>query len=161
MKIVMKSWEREKNSPTLHKMRETGGGKKPPQEGSFMQSGQKKGVAARLAGGGAVGAANGVFGGGGGMIAVPLLERIEGRGTAAAHATAIACILPASCVSAVVYFLAGFLSWELLLPVALGVALGGALGARLLPLIPPRALDLAFSALMLLAGVKAVAAWRF
>ena len=141
MKIVMKSWEREKNSPTLHKMRETGGGKKPPQEGSFMQSGQKKGAAARLAGGGAVGAANGVFGGGGGMIAVPLLERIEGRGTAAAPPTAIARILPASRVSA--------------------VALGGALGARLLPLSPPRALDLAFSALMLLAGVKAVAAWRF
>ena len=43
----------------------------------------------RAAGGGAVGAANGLFGGGGGMIAVPLLERIEGRGTAAAHATAI------------------------------------------------------------------------
>ena len=41
------------------------------------------GRAARIAGGGAVGFVNGIFGGGGGMIAVPLLERIEGRGNAA------------------------------------------------------------------------------
>ncbi len=116
---------------------------------------------ARIAGGGAVGAANGIFGGGGGMIAVPLLERIEGRGTAAAHATAIACILPASFTSAVVYLLWGLVPWQVLLPVAIGVLAGGLLGAKLLPLLPPRALDLAFSALMLLAGVKAVAAWRF
>ncbi len=123
--------------------------------------GTKKGFFARIAGGGAVGAANGMFGGGGGMIAVPLLERIEGRGTAAAHATAIACILPASLVSAAVYTVAGLVPWAALLPTAIGVLAGGYLGARLLPLLPPRALDLAFSAVMLLAGVKAVFAWRF
>ena len=95
------------------------------------------------------------------MIAVPLLERIEGRGTAAAHATAIACILPASLVSAAVYTVAGLVPWAALLPTAIGVLAGGYLGARLLPLLPPRALDLAFSAVMLLAGVKAVFAWRF
>ena len=121
----------------------------------------KKGFFARLAGGGAVGAANGIFGGGGGMIAVPLLERIEKRGTAAAHATAIACILPASFVSALVYILAGLVPWQTLLPVALGVLLGGFFGAKLLPLLPPGAVDLAFSALMLLSGFKAVFAWRF
>ena len=121
----------------------------------------KRGFFARLAGGGAVGAANGVFGGGGGMIAVPLLERIDKRGTAAAHATAIACILPASFVSALVYTLAGLVPWPTLLPVALGVLPGGFFGARLLPLLPPWAVDLAFSALMLLAGFKAVFAWRF
>lgn len=126
-----------------------------------MAAGKKGGTFARIAGGSAVGAANGLFGGGGGMIAVPLLERIEGRGTAAAHATAIACILPASLVSAVVYLLAGLVPWTALLPVALGVIAGGMSGAKLLPLLPPRALDLAFSALMLLAGVKAVFAWRF
>lgn len=115
----------------------------------------------RAAGGGAVGAANGLFGGGGGMIAVPLLERIEGRGTAAAHATAIACILPASLVSALVYLFAGLVPWTVLLPAALGVLLGGVFGARLLPLLPPGAVDLAFSLLMLLAGAKAVFAWHF
>ena len=121
----------------------------------------KRGFFARLAGGGAVGAANGVFGGGGGMIAVPLLERIDKRGTAAAHATAIACILPASFVSALVYILAGLVPWQTLLPVALGVLPGGFFGARLLPLLPPWAVDLAFSALMLLAGCTAVCAGRF
>ena len=126
-----------------------------------MAAAAKRTFLARLAGGGAVGAANGVFGGGGGMIAVPLLESIEGRGTAAAHATAIACILPASLVRALVYLLAGLVPWPALLPALLGVLLGGFFGAKLLPLLPPRALDLAFSALMLLAGVKAVLAWRF
>lgn len=126
-----------------------------------MAAAGKRSFFARIAGGGAVGAANGIFGGGGGMIAVPLLERIEGRRTAAAHATAIACILPASAVSAVVYLLSGLVTWHILLPAALGVLLGGYFGAKLLPHLPPRALDLAFSALMLAAGVKAVFAWHF
>ncbi len=59
------------------------------------------------------------------------------------------------------YLLAGLVPWTALLPVALGVIAGGMSGAKLLPLLPPRVLDLAFSALMLLAGVKAVFAWRF
>ena len=117
------------------------------------------GRAARIAGGGAVGFVNGIFGGGGGMIAVPLLERIEGRGNAAAHATAIACILPASLVSAAVYLFAGLLPWHIFLPVCLGAAGSGALGARLLPVLPARRLDLVFAALMLAAGLRAVFAW--
>lgn len=117
------------------------------------------GRAARIAGGGAVGFVNGIFGGGGGMIAVPLLERIEGRGNAAAHATAIACILPASLVSAAVYLFAGLLPWHIFLPVCLGAAGGGALGARLLPVLPARLLDFVFAALMLAAGLRAVFAW--
>ena len=121
----------------------------------------RKKTAARLAGGSAVGAANGLFGGGGGMIAVPLLERIEGRGTAAAHATAIACILPASLGSAVIYLAAGLIPWAYFLPAALGVLLGGLLGAKLLPLLPPALVEGCFCVLMLLAGVKAVTAWHF
>lgn len=109
----------------------------------------------RLIGGGAVGAANGIFGGGGGMIAVPLLERIEGRGEMQAHATAIALILPACLVSAAVYIFAGLVPWQVLLPAGLGVLGGGYLGAKLLPVLPPRALSLLFAALMLAAGVKA------
>lgn len=110
----------------------------------------------RLLGGSAVGAANGVFGGGGGMIAVPLLERIEGRGETQAHATAIALILPASLVSAAVYLWAGLVPWTILLPVSLGVLAGGYLGAKLLPVLPPRALSLLFAALMLAAGIKSL-----
>ena len=108
----------------------------------------------RILGGGAVGAANGIFGGGGGMIAVPLLERIEGRGSRQAHATAIALILPASLVSAAVYLWAGLLVWEIFLPAALGVVTGGYFGAKLLPVLPARMLSFLFAALMLAAGIK-------
>ena len=118
-------------------------------------------TAKRLAGGGAVGLVNGVFGGGGGMVAVPLLERIEGRGTAAAHASAIACILPASLVSVVIYLIAGLAPWHILLPTAIGAVMGGALGAMLLPVLPPRAVDAVFALLMLLAGAKALFSWHF
>ena len=118
-------------------------------------------TAKRLAGGGAVGLVNGVFGGGGGMVAVPLLERIEGRGTAAAHASAIACILPASLVSVVIYLTAGLAPWHILLPTAIGAVMGGALGAKLLPVLPPRAVDAVFALLMLLAGAKALFSWHF
>ena len=117
---------------------------------------QKGKLFRRLLGGSAVGAANGVFGGGGGMIAVPLLERIEGRGERQAHATAIALILPASLVSAVVYLWAGLVPWAVFLPVALGVLAGGYLGAKLLPVLPPKALSLLFAVLMLAAGGKAL-----
>ena len=118
-------------------------------------------TAKRLAGGGAVGLVNGVFGGGGGMVAVPLLERIEGRGTAAAHASAIACILPASLVSVVIYLIAGLAPWHILLPTAIGAVMGGVLGAKLLPVLPPRAVDAVFALLMLLAGAKALFSWHF
>lgn len=119
-----------------------------------MQGTQK--LMRRLIGGSAVGAANGIFGGGGGMIAVPLLERIEGRGEKQAHATAIALILPACLVSAAVYLWAGLIFWDIFLPVALGVLAGGYAGAKLLPVLPTRAVSVLFAALMLAAGVKAL-----
>ena len=124
--------------------------------GGGRETNVRSGFWGRLFGGAAVGAANGVFGGGGGMIAVPLLERIEGRGETQAHATAIALILPASLVSAVVYLWAGLVPWQIFLPVAVGVLVGGFIGAKLLPVLPPRALSLLFAALMLAAGVKAL-----
>lgn len=106
-----------------------------------------------FAGGGAVGAVNGLFGGGGGMLAVPLLER-AGLETRRAHATAIAVILPTSLASGIVYVISGFVPAAVLIPVALGVTLGGFLGARLLPLLPVRAVEILFGVLMLAAGVR-------
>lgn len=106
-----------------------------------------------LAGGSAVGALNGLFGGGGGTVAVPLLERM-GLGTQEAHATAIAVILPISLVSGLIYFFNGLAPLSVLIPVSLGVAAGGFLGARLLGVLPVRAVDLLFGALMLAAGVR-------
>ncbi len=109
--------------------------------------------AARLLGGALIGAANGLFGGGGGMIAVPVL-RGAGKGARAAHATAIAVILPACAVSGAVYLLRGLVPLSMLLPVALGVTLGGVLGARLLAKLPVRTISLLFALLMLAAGAR-------
>lgn len=106
-----------------------------------------------LLGGTLIGAANGAFGGGGGMVAVPLLEG-AGVPSPSAHATAIAAVLPACLASGAVYLASGLVPLSLLVPVALGVTAGGLLGARLLSRLRARALDVLFSALMLLAGVR-------
>ena len=107
-----------------------------------------------LGGGVLTGAANGLFGGGGGMIAVPYLEHIARYPTANAHATAIAVVLPATLTSAIVYLLFGLVPFFILLPVAIGVLLGGVLGAKLLGALNPRYTAIAFSVLMLIAGVR-------
>ncbi len=109
--------------------------------------------ARRIAGGCAVGAANGLFGGGGGMIAVPVL-RAEGMEARAAHATAIAVILPVSAASAAVYLFLGLVPLAALIPVAIGVMAGGAIGARLLARASGRAATFLFACLMLAAGVR-------
>lgn len=106
-----------------------------------------------LLGGAAVGAANGLFGGGGGMIAVPVLKA-AGRSAHAAHATAIAVILPACAVSGAVYLWYGLIPFHIFLPVALGVFVGGFLGAKLLARISARAVTFAFAVFMLAAGVR-------
>lgn len=107
----------------------------------------------RIFGGFAVGIANGLFGGGGGMIAVPVL-RSAGRPPQAAHATAIAVVLPACAVSGIVYLLHGFVPLGLFLPAALGVLAGGIAGAKLLRSLPSRAVTLLFGAVMLAAGLR-------
>ena len=53
-----------------------------------------------------------------------------------------------------VYVISGFVPAAVLIPVALGVTLGGFLGARLLPLLPVRAVEILFGVLMLAAGVR-------
>ena len=88
------------------------------------------------------------------MIAVPYLERIARYPTASAHATAIAVVLPATLTSAIVYLLFSLVPFLVLLPVAIGVLLGGVIGARLLGVINPRYTAIAFSVLMLIAGVR-------
>lgn len=107
-----------------------------------------------VGGGALTGACNGLFGGGGGMIAVPYLERIAGYPTASAHATAIAVVLPATIVSAFVYLLFGLVPLSVFLPVSIGVLLGGFLGAKLLKKLDPKYTAVAFSAVMLVAGVR-------
>lgn len=107
-----------------------------------------------VGGGILTGACNGLFGGGGGMIAVPYLERIAGYPTANAHATAIAVILPATLTSAAVYLFFGLVPFTVFLPVSIGVLFGGFSGAKLLGRLNPKVTTIAFSLLMLIAGVR-------
>ena len=78
------------------------------------------------------GLANGFFGGGGGMIVVPLMTFLLKMKTKAAHATALAVILPITIISAVVYFLKGGFDYENGIPSGIGVIAGGVVGAWLL-----------------------------
>ena len=107
-----------------------------------------------VGGGMLTGTANGLFGGGGGMIAVPYLERVARYPTQSAHASAIAVVLPATLTSAIVYLLFRLVPFFVLLPVVLGVVPGGLIGAKLLGRIAPKYTAIAFSALMLIAGVR-------
>lgn len=112
-----------------------------------------KGRVKSVLGGALVGIANGLFGGGGGMLAVPLL-RAEGLGQTQAHATAIAVILPASIVSGAVYLASGLVPFSVLIPAALGAIFGGFVGAKLLGVLPERAIALLFACVMAAAGAR-------
>ena len=100
------------------------------------------------------GLANGFFGGGGGMIVVPLMTFLLKMKTKAAHATALAVILPITIISAVVYFLKGSFDYENGIPSGIGVIAGGVVGAWLLGKLSAKWITRLFAVVMLAAGVK-------
>ena len=107
-------------------------------------------------GGLGLGAVNGLFGGGGGMIAVPILADVLGYPRKQAHATAILIIAPVCLVSAIAYILFGYVNLQILIPAALGNVAGGLLGAQLLGKLSKLWVDIAFIAIMLVAGLRMV-----
>lgn len=108
----------------------------------------------RLLLGGGIGFLNGFFGSGGGVLAVEAMTRL-GEEEKRAHASAILAILPLCVVSAAVYALHGEIPWrtETWLLLAGGAA-GGALGALALDKLPPAWVNLLFTGLILLAGLR-------
>lgn len=113
-----------------------------------------KSFVTRAAAGSLTGAVNGLFGGGGGMIAVPVLKRTLGCDERSSHATAILLIAPVCAVSALVYILNGYFSAAVAVPAAIGSCFGGIIGAKLLGVLPTKAINLIFLAVMFAAGVR-------
>ena len=74
--------------------------------------------------------------------------------TDAAHATAIAVILPLSVLSGVFYTAFGNVVWQPALFTTVGVTVGGIVGAVLLKKLSSKPITLIFSAVMAVAGVK-------
>ena len=108
-------------------------------------------------GGLGLGAVNGLFGGGGGMIAVPILTGVLGYPSKQAHATAILVIAPVCAVSAITYIINGFVDLSVVIPAAIGNVAGGMLGAVFLGKLPKIWVNIAFIAVMLVAGIRMVA----
>lgn len=103
-----------------------------------------------------IGAVNGLFGGGGGMIAVPALNSFLGYSSKTSHATAIFIIAPVSAAASVAYIIKGYLVPQIVIPVALGNVVGGALGAKLLNILPQKAVDIIFVFVMFAAGLRMI-----
>ena len=100
------------------------------------------------------GAVNGFFGGGGGMIVVPALKKFCGYAEKAAHATAIAVILPITVFSGAVMAFGFGADFGTLIPVAAGSAAGGVAGALFIKKMPPKIIGYVFCGVMLIAGVR-------
>ncbi|MDR1210459.1 MAG: TSUP family transporter [Clostridiales bacterium] len=98
------------------------------------------------------GAVNGLFGSGGGNIIVPATEKWLGVKTHAAHATAVAAILPLSVVSGYVYAGGVEIDWVRLSLVSAGGIAGGIIGALLLRKFSARWLHIVFGLFMVAAA---------
>ncbi len=99
------------------------------------------------------GVLNGLFGAGGGVVVVPMLEKF-GVDTKKSHATSVAIILPASVVSACLYFSAGHLDLARAACYLPGGLIGAAVGAWLLKKIQNKWLKVAFALLIIAGAVR-------
>ncbi|MGE5495669.1 MAG: sulfite exporter TauE/SafE family protein [Burkholderiales bacterium] len=95
----------------------------------------------------------GLFGSGGGIAVVEGLESI-GTEERRAHATSLAVILPASVLSAALYFTGGYVPLEQTLYLCAGAIAGGLLGAFFLSKVRIKLLNRIFTLLILASGVR-------
>lgn len=104
----------------------------------------------------AVGFVNGLFGSGGGTLLVPALTHLIDEEEKKAHATAIACILPITVVSALVYTNRGYTDWNITLLSAAGAAAGSIIGALLLKKLKPEIIKKIFGVFMVIAAIRMI-----
>ena len=100
-----------------------------------------------------VGIVNGVFGAGGGMLAVPLLKK-SGLEQKAAHANAVAVILPITIISAILYLMKETVTLSdsfAFIPTGL---LGSIIATVALQKFSNKLLQKIFAAFMIYAGIR-------
>lgn len=102
-----------------------------------------------------VGIVNGVFGAGGGMLAVPLLKK-SGLEQKAAHANAVAVILPITVISAILYLVKGTVTLGdsfAFIPTGL---IGSLIATFLLQKFSNKLLGKIFALFMIYAGIRGI-----
>ncbi len=101
----------------------------------------------------AIGIVNGLLGAGGGMLAVPMLKKM-GLEQKAAHANAVALILPVSVLSAILYLSKNYVNLsDAIAYIPTGI-LGAILGTYFLKKISPLWLKRIFGIFMVYAGIR-------
>lgn len=88
------------------------------------------------------------------MLCVPVLTLALGLDTKESHATALSVMLPLSLVSAGIYLASGTVEGSILIPVSIGFVVGGIGGALLLGKLKNKVIALAFSLVMIVAGIN-------
>ena len=104
----------------------------------------------------AIGFLNGFFGGGGGMLCVPFLKKFYKLEDKVAHATTMFIMLPLSLISSILYWnkMGGF-NFKYLYIIC-GVVLGGVVGALLLKKLSNKALNIMFSIVIIIGGIRMI-----
>lgn len=100
-----------------------------------------------------IGIINGMLGAGGGIVAVMGLKK-SGMETKAAHANAVAVILPITVISTLLYAVNGNLDLKAALPFIPAGMVGAVCAALLMKKISPALLKVIFGGFMIWAGIR-------
>ena len=118
----------------------------------------KRRIAALLLCGAAAGFLNGLLGAGGGILLVYALSALNTDKSPAGvrdnFAATIACVIPMTVLSVILYAAEGRVSFASVSPLLLPAAAGGVLGAFLLDKISTKLLKKIFALLVLFAGIR-------
>ena len=100
-----------------------------------------------------IGITNGFFGSAGGIIAVEAMEQAHTE-EKSAHATALIVIFPITVLSAFLYIRAGYFIWDACLYTGIGGLAGGILGAIFLKKAKTKIINMLFTIIILITGVR-------
>ncbi len=119
-----------------------------------------KGLTVAVLVGMAAGFLNGFLGAGAGVLLMFAIGSLNPRRDGAASrdnfATVVACVLPMSVVSVVIYTMKGAADGELVGRFALPAVIGGVLGAYMTEKLDPKVLRIIFAVIVIIAGINMI-----